>query len=138
MWRERILTLAPGAEPAAPATERALAGIPRALGQPLPEALAALLRECDGVRDEDGTDVVWSAARIAADNAAFRSSPAFAGLYMPFEPLLFFGDDGGGDQFAFVRVPRREEDVFVWEHETDSRTWAAAGLDDYLRRVLGG
>ncbi len=32
---------------------------------------------------------------------------------MPFEPLMFFGDNGGGDQFAFVSDPRARS-VFVW------------------------
>lgn len=123
---------------AAPATEESLAGSARALGQPLPAPLRDLLRECDGVQDEDGTDVVWDAARIAADNASFRACPDFAALCMPFTPLLLFGDDGGGDRFAFVRQPQRDEDVFVWEHESDSRRWVAPGLDAYLRRVLGG
>lgn len=135
MWRERILAVMADAELAEPANSQALAEVERALGQPLPEDLASLLRECDGVRGHYGTDVVWSAERIAKENASFRASADFSELYMPFEPLMFFGDNGGGDQFAFVRVPLRG-DVFVWDHETDGRSWAANGLDDYLRRAL--
>lgn len=123
------------AELAEPATGEALAEVERALGQPLPEELAALLRECDGVRGHDDADVVWSAERIATDNTSFRTSQEFNLLYMPFEPLMFFGDNSGGDQFAFVRIPRRD-DVFVWDHETDGRTMAANGLGDYLARAL--
>ncbi|MEZ5281816.1 MAG: SMI1/KNR4 family protein [Acidimicrobiales bacterium] len=51
---------------------------------------------------------------------------------MPFDPLLFFADTGNGDQFAFVLTPPRD-DIFVWDHETDSRTWAAGSLDQYLQ-----
>ncbi|MFD7020396.1 hypothetical protein [Streptomyces sp. NPDC059161] len=29
-------------------------------------------------------------------------------------------------------------DVFVWNHEDDSRTWAAPSLAEYLRRRLTG
>ncbi|MEV6398710.1 hypothetical protein AB0M39_28685 [Streptomyces sp. NPDC051907] len=29
-------------------------------------------------------------------------------------------------------------DVVVWDHETDSRLWAARDLEDYLRRSLAG
>jgi hypothetical protein len=48
---------------------------------------------------------------------------------------LFFGDNGGGDQFAFVlRDDRR--DIFVWNHETDSRHWVAGHLEDYLTHAL--
>lgn len=137
MWRDLLQDLSADTDLADPATDEALTGVERALGQPLPEDLAALLRECDGVCGEDGTDVVWSSERIAEENAAHRASPEFARLYMPFEPLMFFGDDGGGNQFAFVRIPRRPE-VFVWDHETDGRIWAARGLGDYLRRALAG
>ncbi|MET9693876.1 SMI1/KNR4 family protein [Streptomyces sp. NPDC006514] len=73
--------------------------------------------------------------RIVEQNLLFWSDPSFARLYMSFEALLFFGDNGGGDQFAFVQMPRRP-DVFVWEHETDSRRWVAGDLRDYLGRSL--
>jgi hypothetical protein len=135
MWREQILEVMADAEFAEPATNEALAEVERVLGQPLPEDLAFLLRECNGVRGYYGTDVVWSAERVVEENASFRASADFAELYMPFEPLMFFGDNGGGDQFAFVGVPLRG-DVFVWDHETDGRSWAANGLADYLRRAL--
>ncbi|GAB2837951.1 SMI1/KNR4 family protein [Streptomyces deserti] len=134
MWRDLVLETAPDAELGAPAGHDALTGVERALGQPMPDALVDLLRACDGVTHQ-GIDVVWPAERIARDNAAFRGSPDFADLYMPFDPLMFFGDSGGGDQFAFVRTPARDE-VFVWDHETDGRWPAAFGLRQYLHRAL--
>lgn len=135
MWREQILEVMAHAELAEPATSEALTEVELVLGQPLPEDLALLLRECNGVRGHYDTDVVWSAERIAKENASFRASADFTTLYMPFEPLMFFGDNSGGDQFAFVRIPLRD-DVFVWDHETDGRSMVANGLDDYLRRAL--
>ncbi|MGY0021018.1 SMI1/KNR4 family protein [Streptomyces sp. cg35] len=117
-----------------PASEEALTAVENALGQPIPEQLAALLRECNGVRGRYGLDVVWTAERIAKDNAEFRAAPDFAELYMPFEPLMFFGDNGG-DQFAFVRTPQRDE-IFVWDHETDSRSLASYGLGQYIDQAL--
>ncbi|MFI2372968.1 SMI1/KNR4 family protein [Streptomyces sp. NPDC018833] len=135
MWRELIRELAPDAGLGAPAERGALRAAEEALGRPLPSALSELLGECDGIVGPDGLDVVWELDRIRRDNLAFRTEPAFAELYMPFEPLVFFGDNGGGDQFAFVRTPPRD-DVFVWDHETDGRGWAANGLRDYLRRAL--
>ncbi|WP_234439872.1 SMI1/KNR4 family protein [Streptomyces bicolor] len=109
-------------------------GVDQALGQALPDDLAELLRECNGVTHR-GMDVIWPAEQIAADNAAFRTSRDFADLYMPFEPLMFFGCNGGGDQFAFIRTPARDE-VFVWDHETDSRYLATYSLEQYLHRAL--
>lgn len=135
MWREEILRVMGDAELGAPASEEALAAVETALGQSLPTKLVALLRECDGVRGRHGVEIVWSAERIARDNAYFRADEDFAELYMPFGPLMFFGDNGGGDQFAFVRTPERDE-VFVWEHETDSRFLVAHRLKQYLERAL--
>ncbi|MDI3405055.1 SMI1/KNR4 family protein [Streptomyces cavernicola] len=106
----------------------------RRLGGPLPGQLVALLRESDGIEGPYGEDLVWPLSRIVADNLHFWSDRSLAELYMPFTPLLFFGDDGGGDQFAFVRTPARP-DVFVWEHEDDSRRWVARDLRDHLSRT---
>ncbi|MCX5072345.1 SMI1/KNR4 family protein [Streptomyces sp. NBC_00513] len=134
MWREFVERYE-GAELNAPASERELRDLEAALGQSLPRALRELLLVSDGVVDADGTDVVWSAEHIGLTNAEFRGSADFRMLYMPFDALVFFGDNGGGDQFAAVRTPERD-DVFVWDHENDSRTWVAARLETYLRGAL--
>lgn len=136
MWRKLILEAHPKAELGRPASETALGEIERTTGQPLPAPLADLLRVCDRVRGPYES-VVWDAAQIARTNAYFRVSTDFADLYMPFEPLLFFGDNGGGDQFAFPRTPPRE-DVFVWDHETDGRYLVARSLESYVRQALQG
>lgn len=44
-------------------------------------------------------------ALVDAEQRLGRGLPAAAQLYMPFDALLFFGDNGGGDQFAFVQTP---------------------------------
>ncbi|NBE57122.1 SMI1/KNR4 family protein, partial [Streptomyces boluensis] len=122
MWRDTITRAFPDAAFRDPALPADVTTAERELGHALPSELVELLQESDGVVGAYGVDAVWSLGRIVEDNLRFRSDPSFAGLYMPFEPLLFFGDDGGGDQFAFVRTPSRP-DVFVWEHEDDSRRW---------------
>ncbi|WP_404961854.1 SMI1/KNR4 family protein [Streptomyces sp. 147326] len=134
MWRELVETY-DDVELENPASEQDLLDLELQLGQTLPAALRELLLECNGVVDEDGTDVVWSAAQIGLNNTEFRTAESFRTLYMPFDALMFFGDSGGGDQFAFVRTPQRS-DVFVWDHENDSRTWVAADLERYLHRAL--
>ncbi|MFE0916099.1 MULTISPECIES: SMI1/KNR4 family protein [unclassified Streptomyces] len=135
MWREMMTKIAAEVEFGAPADEAAVEAAENALGQTLPMELSDLLRECNGVRGPDGLDVIWSAERIAQDNTALRSADDLAQLYMPFQPLVFFGDNGGGDQFAFVRSPQRDE-IFVWDHETDSRYLVAYRLDQYIERAL--
>lgn len=120
-----------------PASAAAISRCEAALGHALPTDLANLLRESDGVLGEDDLDLVWPVERIIEDNTLFRTDPDFATLYMPFEPLLFFADDGGGNQFAFV-MRDRPADVFAWDHETDSRTMIAPSLAGYLELSLNG
>ncbi|MFE0087493.1 SMI1/KNR4 family protein [Streptomyces sp. NPDC058991] len=135
MWKEAAAEALPDVEFRAAVDATALAEAERRLGRSLPSQLTALLMETDGMVGEYGTDVVWSLDRIVEQNLLFWSPNTFPGLYMPFDPLLFFGDNSGGDQFAFVLVPERP-DIFVWDHETDSRLWAAGELADYLQRSL--
>ncbi|GHF06515.1 SMI1/KNR4 family protein [Streptomyces griseoluteus] len=137
MWKEAAAEALPEVEFRAPVDATALAEAERRLGRGLPAQLTALLMETNGVVGAYGTDVVWSLDRIVEQNLLFWSPDTFPGLYMPFDPLLFFGDNGGGDQFAFVLAPERP-DIFVWDHEDDSRLWAARELEDYLHRSLAG
>ncbi|MFI1070642.1 SMI1/KNR4 family protein [Streptomyces puniciscabiei] len=137
MWTELLATL-PGPVVRRPgAAESALRDCAGALGGPLPEDLADLLRAADGIEGEYGYGLLWPAERIAAENLALRGDPEFATLYMPFEPLLFFGDAGNGDLFAVLAAIDRP-DVFVRNHEDDSRTWAAPDLATCLRWRLTG
>ncbi|MGA5525937.1 SMI1/KNR4 family protein [Streptomyces pseudogriseolus] len=85
----------------------------------------------DGCEDEYGSEFFWSADRIASENVMLRTDADLAALYMPFDALLFFADAGNGDLFALVPGVRRP-DVFLWDHETDSRTWVAPRLATYL------
>ncbi|MFI8242605.1 SMI1/KNR4 family protein [Streptomyces sp. NPDC085866] len=119
-----------------PAAPDALNALEEQLGQSLPVSLRELLTETDGIEANYGTEVVWTAEKILEENQSFRTNEQFRNLYMPFGALMFFGDNGGGDQFAFVRTPARDE-IFVWDHETDSRTWIASSLESYLRSTLG-
>ncbi|WP_405824326.1 SMI1/KNR4 family protein [Streptomyces sp. NBC_00838] len=135
MWREAALEVFPEAEFRSPAQVAALADAEHRLGRELPAELRQLLIESNGLIGPTAVDAVWPVEQIVEHNLLFRSDSSFAELYMPFNALLFFGDNGGGDQFAFVQTPRRP-DIFVWEHETDSRRWAARDLRDYLDRSL--
>ncbi|MEU3748310.1 MULTISPECIES: SMI1/KNR4 family protein [Streptomyces] len=137
MWKEAAVEALPDVEFRAPVDAAALAEAERRLGRGLPTQLTALLMETDGIVGGYRKDVVWSLDRIVEQNLLFWSPDTFPGLYMPFDPLLFFGDNGGGDQFAFVLTPERP-DIFVWDHEDDSRLWAANELEDYLHRSLSG
>jgi hypothetical protein len=136
MWRERIRNWAADAEFSQPADELFIKGCADALGEELPQDLAALLREADGVY-RDGFDLVYSTNKIIRENLFFRGHAEFRRLYMPFDPLLFFSEEGNGDQFAFV-MRDRPADVFHWDHESDSRTMVAPDLARYLEWQLTG
>lgn len=137
MWRELVHRLDPTASFSPAANDAELAATEAALGTALPPDLASLLRESNGVEGTHGLQLVWASAQIATENTNFRTYPAFARLYMPFNPLVFFADGGNGDQFALLASIDRD-DVFVWNHETDSRTWVAPNLATYLDWWLTG
>jgi hypothetical protein len=138
MWRELASEMTVDATFSAPASPGALKAAEKALSQTLPSALRDLLAETDGIRGAHGLGLVWNVDRIASDNLQFRSNADFARLYMPFEPLLFFADAGNGDQFAFLSPPVDRDDIFAWDHESDSRRWVASNLQTYLRWWLDG
>jgi hypothetical protein len=135
MWREAALEVFPEAEFRSPAQTATLADAEQRLGRGLPADLRQLLLESDGIIGHSAVETVWPVEQIAEQNLFFRSDSSFAQLYMSFDAFLFFGDNGGGDQFAFVQTPQRP-DIFVWEHETDTRRWVARDLRDYLGRSL--
>ncbi|MFI2078677.1 SMI1/KNR4 family protein [Streptomyces triculaminicus] len=135
MWREAAGQTFSEAGFRDPVTAARLAAAEQQLGCGLPAELVSLLQETDGIAGHHGVDTVWPLQQIVEDNLRFWTDGSLAGLYMPFGAFLFFGDNGGGDQFAFVRTPPRP-DIFVWQHEDDSRRWVARDLQDYLGRAL--
>lgn len=135
MWKDIAGLACPDAGFSAPVDAGDVASAELRLGSSLPSGLVSLLFETDGIVGHYGVDTVWPLERIVEDNLRFWSDSSVADLYMPFDALLFFGDNGGGDQFAFVRKPARA-DIFIWQHEDDSRRWAARDLEDYLGRSL--
>jgi SMI1/KNR4 family protein SUKH-1 len=129
VWRDLADEL--GLASADPASEEDIAAAESAVGCELPDDLRALLDQTDGL----GDGLVLSAGEIAQVNLDMRTTRDFAELYMPFEPLLFFGAEGNGDLYAFriLAGDARSTDVFVWDHESDSRTATAFGLERYVR-----
>jgi hypothetical protein len=134
-WRALIAGLAADAEFAAGASQGQIAAVEETLATRLPDRLRSLLLESDGVRADGGSDVIWSCAELVKQNLQFRRYEPFRELYMPFDNLLFFGDDGGGDQFAYgilMNGDILQFNVYRWDHETDGRAYFAGGLEQYL------
>ncbi len=139
-WREFIESLTSDFTFHPPALLHQVEDAESNLGVLLPEELKSLLQESDGIKGSYGISLIWNIQRIQQDNLNFRQIPDFKELYMPFDHLLFFADAGDGDQFAFgiLNGEIRNPDIFVWNHENDSRQWVAASLDIYLEWWLQG
>ncbi|MGN9863253.1 SMI1/KNR4 family protein [Bacillus swezeyi] len=96
----------------------------------LPNELESLLKETDGINDEFDCPLIWSADRIIAENEELRNGEVFKDIYLPFDYLLFIADTVNGDLFAYsiLNGSIQKDDIYVWNHEDDSRTWVAPSL----------
>lgn len=136
-WKKLVLDMDPEASLGQPATKNQLKLIERSVGVPLPQDIADFLAQVGSVWACAGNCTVWSADKILKQNEVFRSLVDFKELYMPFDHLLLFGDDGCGDMYAYAidadgRI--RRSDVFFWDHENDNRMWEALNLKDFFAR----
>ena len=140
MWRELISGLCGDCGFHPPATVQDIQAAEKSLYVNFPDALQDLLLETNGVaNDPFGSRFILSASDIQTENLNFRSVPTYAKVYMPFDALLFFADAGNGDYFAFPIVSSgARDDVFVWNHEDDSRYWVAPNLKTFIERWLAG
>ena len=140
LWSPFLQSLSSKCSFCAPASSHSLAETQLRLKVNFPPELVGLLSASNGVYGEYNLGLVWPVERILADNVSFRTNPDFQDLYLPFACLLFFGDAGNGDQFAFsirngvIHSP----EVFAWNHEDDSRIWVAPSLQKYFDWWLSG
>ena len=132
MWIEYFKSVFDDFEFTQPATEQALAMAESVLGLTFPAELRELLKETNGV--EQRGIFILSVERIEEDNYEMRHDKTLS-FYMPFTHLLFFAYAGNGDKFGF---PISQEgnigrDIFVWNHEDDSRSWCAPSLKTFIQ-----
>ena len=118
-WKQLLEQFSPSVSCHAATHESQLVAAERELGVCFPDELRDCLLESNGIEGEYSLALVWPLDRIIEDNKQFRNNSDFKELYMPFDSLLFFGDAGNGDQFAFAIVGGkiRRSEVFVWNHE---------------------
>jgi hypothetical protein len=116
-------------------TDQALAETESILGFSISSELHDLLKETNGVESKSAHLLfILSIERIKQDNLEMRNSQSMD-LYMPFDDFLFFADCGNGDKFGFpiVKNGRIRKDVFMWNHEDDSRSWCAPTLRTFIQ-----
>lgn len=134
MWKNYIQSVTSGYHFTNPASAAELELIQEKLNVILPSDLDGLLKETNGVFDEFDCPLIWSTDQMIRDNVFFRTFEDYKDLYMPFDHFLFFSDAGNGDLFGYVILNGQiqRDDIFVWDHESDSRTWVASSLKDFI------
>ncbi|MFC1503619.1 SMI1/KNR4 family protein [Pseudomonadota bacterium] len=140
MWKHLVSTLGSDSRFETPANQSEIDNVEKSLNISLPCQLRECLQEANGIFGEYDLGLVWSLDKIVLTNLEFRQNQSFKELYMPFDSLLFFADVGNGDQFAFpIQAGQiRRDDVFVWNHEDDSRFWVAPDFKTYIEWQLTG
>jgi hypothetical protein len=110
----------------------------------LPNELEELYRQTNGVRQlfngQEIGELIWTIERVIETNKQYRDNLDFKDLYMSFDQLLFVSDAGNGDLFGFVTLGGKFDryDIFVWNHEDDSRTWVAPNLTKFTEWWTNG
>jgi len=138
-WKITVIAHDSGAEFAPALNEATIAEAEEILRIEFPADLRSFFLEAGGLIADYGSEIIWALSDIVKRNKEFRNSVEFSELYMPFDHLLFFGDDGGGDQFALAIHADgvvHKPDVYRWEHESDARSWFASGLAQFLEKRL--
>ncbi|WP_309296379.1 MULTISPECIES: SMI1/KNR4 family protein [unclassified Sporosarcina] len=123
-----------------PASESEIRQITDTLHVGLPKKLQELYSETNGVFDSFDCHLIWPVSRIIEDNMFFRNFSDYKEMYMSFDQLLFFSDNGCGDLFCYriLNGTIQTEDIYVWNHEDDSRTWVAASLETFIKGWITG
>lgn len=96
-------------------------------------SLRATYEQTNAILDEWGYAYVLPIAELVEQNKQLRSM--YADVYMSFDDLIIFGQLGNGDLLFQPRVPDGNDNVFLWDHEDDSRTWYGRDVEDALRRL---
>ncbi|MDF7822087.1 SMI1/KNR4 family protein [Runella sp. MFBS21] len=130
---------------ALPATEKSLNNLKVKFNlAELPNELVELYRQTNGINEnlngEKIGELIWTVERVIETNTEYRNYPDFKELYMSFDQLLFFSDAGNGDLFGFVTLNGKCDrfDIFIWNHDDDSRSWVAPNLTKFIEWWTNG
>jgi len=140
MWKDYIGAISIEHSFTQPASIGEIAQIKKKLNVELPKKLLELYSETNGVFDSFNCPLIWSTSQIVEDNSFFRNFKDYKDIYMPFDHLLFFSDNGCGDLFGYriLSGSIQTEDIYVWNHEDDSRTWVAPSLELFIKGWITG
>ncbi len=138
MWKQLIESYTSDFTSFPPTIAEEIANAEQTLKIQFTDELKSLLTESNGFQARYGSGLIWSVQNIVQQNLEYRQYPDFKSLYMPFDHLLFFSDTGCGDLYGYAIRDGviHQEDIFRWDHETDSRINVALGLRDYIDRFF--
>ncbi|CEG26315.1 SMI1/KNR4 family protein [Bacillus sp. B-jedd] len=140
MWKAYLSSISQECQFKAPATETEILSVEKELQIDLPEKLAELYNETNGVYGNYGISLVWSTEQMIKENKFFWSLHENMGFIKPLDNFLFFSDAGNGDLFGYLigNETIQNESIYVWNHENDSRRVIASSLEDFLKGWIGG
>lgn len=132
MWKKLINKISEDPLFNEPATQDQLEEINEEFNLEITNELANLLKETNGF--DSGGVRFWPSNEIIEENIERRTLEVYKDCYMTFESLLFFADAGNGDFFGFsiINGHIQKDDIYVWNHEDDSRTWIAPSLEEFF------
>lgn len=125
-------------------SESDLQAVQVALGLIFPDELLHFYRQTNGLGEWlDGMEIgelIWNLERLSEENQHYRTAPLFKDIYLPFDSLLFFGASGMGDLFGYLVENKKVKDdgIWVWNHEDDSREPVAPNLESFVRGWKSG
>lgn len=140
MWKDYIDSISKEYSFKSPASSAEIIQIIDDLNVELPKKLFDLYSETNGVYDRFNCPLIWSTSQIIKDNLYFRNFEGYKDIYMAFDHLLFFSDNGCGDLFGYkiLNGSIQAEDIYVWNHEDDSRMWVASSLEVFIKGWILG
>jgi cell wall assembly regulator SMI1 len=133
-WRDKINLCFPACKLSNPAPKALILDSESKLGRTLPADLVALLSESNGFTTARGDSVIEPIDYIISDTLDLWS---YEDLYIAPKTMVAFGGPGDGDRYFFPILPNGEykDEVYLWDHETDSRKWISQSLADFLYRT---
>ncbi|MED4455006.1 SMI1/KNR4 family protein [Metabacillus fastidiosus] len=135
MWKNYIHSISKEYNFRDPAVESEITQIKEELNVELPEKLLGLYDETNGVFDRFDDSLIWSTQQIVEENLFYRNDEEYKNIFMPFDHLLFFAPAGNGDLFGYAILNGhiQKDDIYVWDHEDDSRRWIASSLEEFIK-----
>ena len=142
MWKDYLISISKECQFKSPATEADISLIKRELDIDLPEKLADLCKETNGVFGNYGISFIWSTEQMVKENLFFgaiqKQSDSMRSWSL--DTILFFSDAGNGDLFGYLieNGSIQNDDIYVWNHEDDSRRVIASSLEEFIKGWILG